>query len=66
MNNIEDTKIKCYNVGFMIGLIPYLILMMLTNNQELRKELLFFGILTGIINGLILKKRLLKHKKISD
>lgn len=68
MNNVElaNLKMKYYNIGFIIGISPYLLFILLSNDINIKKTFLTIGIITGIVNGIFFKNKILKHKKISD
>lgn len=63
MSNKDERKLKYYNIGFIIGIIPYLLLIILTDDLSLKKILLVIGFITAIINGNLLKYKYIKKSR---
>ena len=64
VNNLNTYKTKYFFIGFIIGIIPYIILIIVTNNFMklpnliyLKKVLIIIGICTAFINAFILQNK---------
>lgn len=68
INMVEESKLKFFFIGALIGVLPYLLLFVMLNNS-LNERLLFkytlllFTIASLIINGLLISKTVYKRYK---
>lgn len=68
---IYDTSRKYFIIGFIIGVIPFMILILILNNstqisniEHLKRIIPIIGIITAFINGWVLQYKV--HKKLLE
>ena len=65
INNIENKKNKYYLIGFILGIIPYLFILVFAKiiniSSSFINVLIIFGIITAFVNAHILSNQIFKR-----